>query len=220
MCLIFTLVRDINIPPLAKNELEKSPTNIPEMEEVTLHTLSTKLQEMNRNYPYTVPDWLTIMLTITSTIITIIVIVLSIYTKKSGNCLHGKHLWNNRKNKKTNLNEFELREINKSHSISTSHPLTHRLTANSCHSLAKRQLPILPNTIQDQPDSPLLHHSPKDSADVCNTHPLRVRESPKMKIPATPESVKNFLEDAGLDFCKYDKFKYAQRKIIDPPMTS
>ena len=37
-----------------------------------------------------------------------------------------------------------------------------------------------------------------------------------MKTPATPESVKNFLEDAGLDFCEYDKFKHVQRKIIDP----
>ena len=37
-----------------------------------------------------------------------------------------------------------------------------------------------------------------------------------MKIQATPESVKNFLEDAGLDFHKYDKFKCAQRKIIGP----
>ena len=32
----FTLVRDINIPPLTKNELEKLATNIPEMAEVTL----------------------------------------------------------------------------------------------------------------------------------------------------------------------------------------
>ena len=37
-----------------------------------------------------------------------------------------------------------------------------------------------------------------------------------MKIPAIPESVKNSLEDAGLDFHKYDKFKHAQREIIDP----
>ena len=36
-----------------------------------------------------------------------------------------------------------------------------------------------------------------------------------MKIPATPESVKNFLENAGLGFGKYDKFKCAERKIID-----
>ena len=46
-------------------------------------------------------------------------------------------------------------------------------------------------------------------------HPLKVKESPKMKIPATPE-LKTFLEDTGPDFCKYDKFKCAQRKIIDP----
>ena len=108
----FTLVRDINIQPLTKNELEKLATNIPEMAKVTVHTLSNKLQEINRNYPYTMPDWLKIMLTITSTIIAIIVIVVLIYVKKSGNCLHRKHLQNNRRSKKTDLNEFELREIN------------------------------------------------------------------------------------------------------------
>ena len=59
----------------------------------------------------------------------------------------------------------------------------------------------MPNTIKDQPDSLLLHHSPKGNTDVFNAHPLKVMESSKMKIPATPESVKNFLEDAGLDFC-------------------
>ena len=61
------LVRDINIPPLTKNELENLATNIPWMAEVTVHTLSNKLQEINRNYPYTMPAWLKIML-ITSTI--------------------------------------------------------------------------------------------------------------------------------------------------------
>ena len=90
MCPDFTLVRDINIPLLAKNELEKLATNIPEMAEVTMHTLSTKLQEIDRNYPYTMPDWLKIMLTFTSTVLAIIVIVVLIYTKKSSNCLCGK----------------------------------------------------------------------------------------------------------------------------------
>ena len=37
-----------------------------------------------------------------------------------------------------------------------------------------------------------------------------------MKILAIPELVQNFLEDAGLDFHKYDQFKCAQRRIIDP----
>ena len=87
---------------------------------------------------------------------------------------------------------------------------------NSCHSLAQRQLPQLPNTIQDQPGYSLLHSSPKDSVDAHNIHPLKVKESPEMKIPATPVSVKKVLEDVGLDFHKYDKFKCAQRKIINP----
>ena len=103
----FTLVRDINIPPLTKNELKKLATNIPEMAEVTVHTLSTTLQEINRNYPYTMLDWLKIMLTITSTVIAIIVVVVVIYAKKSGNCLCGKHLQNNRKNKNTNLDNLD-----------------------------------------------------------------------------------------------------------------
>ena len=54
------------------------------------------------------------------------------------------------------------------------------------------------------------------SVDVHNMHPLKVKESTEMKIPATPEAVKNFLEDAGLDFHKYDNFKCTQRKIIKP----
>ena len=80
---------------------------------------------------------------------------------------------------------------------------------------SSKTIPPIANAIQVQSDSPLLHHSPKDSADVHNTHQLKVKESPQMKIPATPESVKNFLEDAGLDFHKYDKFKHARRRIID-----
>ena len=128
----------------------------------------------------------------------------------------GKCLQNNRKNKNTNLNEIELKEISKPHGISTPHLLTCRLTANSCHSLVQRQLPKLPNTIQDQPASSLFHGSLKDNAGVHNTCPFKVRDSRKIKILATPESVKNFLEDAGLNFYKYDKFKHAQRRIIDP----
>ena len=88
----FTLVRDINIPPLTKNELEKLSTNNPEMAEVTVHTLWNKLHEINRNYPYTMPDWLNIY-AVTSTVMAIIVVVVVvIHAKKSGNCLCRKHL--------------------------------------------------------------------------------------------------------------------------------
>ena len=75
-------------------------TNIPEKAEVKVQTLSTMLQDINRNYPYTMPDWLKIMLTVTSTVIAIIVIAVLIYAEKSGNCLLRKHLWSNRYNKK------------------------------------------------------------------------------------------------------------------------
>ena len=67
---------------------------------------------------------------------------------------------------------------------------------NSCHSLAQTQLPQLLDAIHDHPDSPLLYSSPKGSAHVHSTHPSEAKESPNMKIPAIPESVKNFLEDS------------------------
>ena len=54
----FALVKDMNIPHLTKDELERLATNIPEMAEVTVHTLSNKLQEIKSNYPYTMPGWL------------------------------------------------------------------------------------------------------------------------------------------------------------------
>ena len=150
----FTLIRDIKIQPLTEKELENLAINIPKMAELTVLSLSTKLQDINGNFPYTMPDWLKIMLTVGSTVIAIIIIAVIICVKKSGNCILRKHLQNNRKKKKTNLNEFELREINRSHSISTSHPLTCRSTANCCHSLAQGQLPQLPNTSSNQLDSP------------------------------------------------------------------
>ena len=53
----FTLARDIKIPPLTEKELENLATNIPKKVEVTVQSLSTKLQEINRNYPYILPDW-------------------------------------------------------------------------------------------------------------------------------------------------------------------
>ena len=62
------------------------------MAEVTVHSMSTKLQDIDRSYPYTMPDWLKIMLTVTSTVIAIIVIAVTIYVKKSGKCVFGKHL--------------------------------------------------------------------------------------------------------------------------------
>ena len=126
---------------------------------------------------------------------------------------HWKHLQNNRKNKKTTSNEFELREIDKSHAISTSHPVSCRPTANSCYSLAERQLPQLPDTSHNQTDPPFYNLVQKAVQIKClNLQHLQIKESPKMKIPATTETVKNILEDAGLYFCKYYKVKHTKKK--------
>ena len=38
-----------------------------------------------------------------------------------------------------------------------------------------------------------------------------------MKIPATSETAKNVLEDAGLNFHKFCEFKHYQKRIVDPP---
>ena len=67
-----------------------------------------------------------------------------------------------KKNKNTNLDEIELKEISKPYDISTSYLLMCRLTANGCHSLVQRQLLQLLNVIQDQPDPPLFHSCLKD----------------------------------------------------------
>ena len=69
------------------------------MAELTVQSLITKLKNINWNYPYTMPDWLKNMLTITSTVITITVVAIIIYIKKFGNCLARNHLLNNGKNK-------------------------------------------------------------------------------------------------------------------------
>ena len=49
------------------------------MKQVMIHFLNTKLRKINRNYPWSMPDWLKIILMITSTIIDIVFIVIMIY---------------------------------------------------------------------------------------------------------------------------------------------
>ena len=71
------------------------------MKEVTIYSLNAKLRKINKNYPWSMPDWFKIILTITSTIIGIVFIVIMIYLRRSGNCvLFRKHL-SKRKNSKS-----------------------------------------------------------------------------------------------------------------------
>ena len=82
-------------------------------------------------------------------------------------------------------------------------PLSSTSTNNSLKSLAQRELPQLPNTSQNLPDSPLLQYYWAQDKEKYKqpTDGLNIR------IPTTPDSVKSFLKDAGLDFSKYDKYQ-------------
>ena len=61
----FALIISLQIPNLTMDEATKLATKIPEMQEVTIHCLNTELREINRNYPWSMPDWLKIELMIT-----------------------------------------------------------------------------------------------------------------------------------------------------------
>ena len=52
----FVLIKGLQIPNLTTDELTKLATEIPEIQEVTIHSLNTKLREINRNYPWLMPD--------------------------------------------------------------------------------------------------------------------------------------------------------------------
>ena len=68
----FALIKGLQIPNLTTDELTKLATAIPEMQEVTIHSLNTTLREINRYYPWFMPDWMNIVLTFISTIIGIL----------------------------------------------------------------------------------------------------------------------------------------------------
>ena len=198
----------MQIPNITTDELTKLGTEIPEMWEVTIHSLHTKFREISRNYPWSMPDWLKIVPMITSTIIGIIFIVVMIYLRNTGNCMSsGKHLNKRRKSKSISQlshNEgIELKELNCPQKSTVSRPLSSTSTNNSIKSMAQREPLQLPNTSQNHPDSPLLLYYWTQDKDKYKwpTDGLNIR------IPTTSHSVKSFLKDAGLDFSKYDKYQ-------------
>ena len=94
----FALIIGLQIPNLTTDELTKLATEIPEMKEGTIHSLNIKLWKINRNYPWSMPYWLKIVLIISSTIIGRVFIVIMIYLRRTYNCmLSGKHLNKRRK---------------------------------------------------------------------------------------------------------------------------
>ena len=147
----------MQFPNLTTDELTKLATELPEMQEVSIHLLNTKLREIDRNYPWSMPDWLKIVLMITSTIIGIVFIVVMIYLSRTGNSMiSGKHL-NKRKKSKSNSQHshnkgIELKELNCPQKSTMSRPLSDTSTNNSLKSVAQRELSQLPNTSQNLAD--------------------------------------------------------------------
>ena len=54
----FALIKGLQIPILTTDELTKLATEIPKMQEITMHSLNTKLREIYKNYPCLISDWL------------------------------------------------------------------------------------------------------------------------------------------------------------------
>ena len=110
-----------------------------------------------------VPDWLKIVIMITSTIIGIVVMIVMICLRRTGNCmLLGKLLNKKRKSKSISQLPYkkgiEMKELNCSQKPTMSRPLSSTSTNNSLKSVAQRELPNLPNTSQNFSDSPLLQY--------------------------------------------------------------
>ena len=210
----------MQIPNPTTNELTKLATEIPKMQEVTLHSLNAKLKEINSNYPWSMPDWLKIGLTITSTIVGVVFMVVMIYLRRTGNCmLLGKHL--NKKSKSKSISRLphnkgiELKELNCPQKSTMLRPLSSTSTNNSLKSMTQRELPLLSNTSEYLPDSPLLEYYQAQDKDKYK----QPTDDSNIRIPAAPDSVKSFLEDVDLDFSKYDKYRVkANSHYLIPPL--
>ena len=105
------------------------------------------------------PDWLKIILRITSTIIGIVFVVIMIYLRRTGYyMISGKHLNKMRKSKPISQHSHNkgiaLKELNCPQKSTVSRPLSSTSNNNSLKAVAQRELPQLLNTSQNLPDSP------------------------------------------------------------------
>ena len=143
----FALIKRLQISSLTTNKLSKLATEIPKMKEVMIHSLNAKLRKINKTYPWSMQDWLKIILTITSTVIGIVFIVIMIYLRRSGNCMFwGKHL-NINLSVSTLHKGIAMKELICPPNSTVSRPLSSTSTTNSLNSVAQRKLSQLPNTV-------------------------------------------------------------------------
>ena len=70
------------------------------------------------------------------------------------------------------------------------------------------------NTSQIPPNSPLLQYYQTEDTEKYKWP----TDDSNIKIPATPDSVKSFLKDAGLDFSKYDKYQCKKQGESKKPL--
>ena len=185
----FALIKRLQIPNLTTNEVTKLAVEIPKMKHVTIHSLNAKLRKINKTYPWSMPDWLKIILTITSTIIGTVFIVILIYLRRSGNCvLFGKHLKKKRKSKSISQHSHDegivMKELKHSPDTVVSRLLSSTSTITSLKSMAQRELPQLPNVSQNLPHSNTLE--PKIKKNISDPQMVQI------KNPSNPGFSKKF----------------------------
>ena len=71
----FTIIRNTPVEKLTPQQLESKAQYIPEMENISLDEFNTTLAEINKEYPWQMPIWLKIFMTIVITIFIIGIIV-------------------------------------------------------------------------------------------------------------------------------------------------
>ena len=87
--------------------------------------------------------------------------------------LSGKHL--NKKTKSKSINKgIELKELTCSQKPTMLRPLSRTSTSNSLESVIQRELPQLPNTSQNLPDSPLLQYYQAQDKESINNLQIEV----------------------------------------------
>ena len=202
----FTAVKMLKLEKLSPEQLQKLVHQIPEISNVPFQTVNDTIQEINENYPYVMPDWLKMTLTILGTIVMIIIIVVICYLKhvqrikltKSCGCLP---LFTSTTKKKSR-DKSQLRRTPPS-SLSISRPIQHIELQSSPEKSTTSLVPVPPlppiRETSGEEDHELLASSQAalmyGSQSNDPRTPVDPRESPRHyeflpEPPSTPSNVR------------------------------
>ena len=194
----FRALKYLDIHKLTEAEIDKLAKHLPEVSAITSPILKEEIAKINTNYPYMLPDWLKMILTIMGTLISIIIVVTILYFRKStfGRCSLNRFLSRRKQPTKTpgnqhcTPNSIELQPVGPpttNDANPTSNNLSHR---------------IRDTTVHHHPDAPI-------------PHSVRVLpELPRSKSsPASPRAVKAFLVQSGIDVSRFSK-KRRNRHVL------